>query len=353
MAGRLARRRDHHSGSSSVNSSTRGTRRTVQLSSLLTVAPLPRSAEPPAARLAALLETDELTLPAPGGGDTVGRWAALARWGRTDLPLARLAEGHTDAVAILHELGGRPHRHALYGVWAARPGGAGAELSGGAGVRRLTGTVRFCSGARDLDRALVVAGGPDGMRLVDLPLDQPGVRPVEESWAAPGMRASDTLDVVFDGVAVPDEALVGPPGRLPVPPGLLVGRRGSGGGVARRRGRGARRRAAAGGRRPAPPRARGCAARRAAGRRRAARAHRRDDRRRPDGRAPHGGVDRPGRGRARVPLRAGPGAARRGRRGPAGSATLGARLADLQVFIRQHHGERDLAALGAAVTEVP
>jgi hypothetical protein len=41
-----------------------------------------------------------------------------------------------------------------------------------------------------------------------------------------------------------------------------------------------------------------------------------------------------------------------GAAGMASSATLGPRLADLQVFIRQHHGERDLAALGAAVTEV-
>ena len=77
----------------------------MQLSSLLTDAPLPSSAEPPATRLAAMLESDALTLPAPGGGDTVARWSALASWGRTDLPLARLAEGHTDAVAILHEPG--------------------------------------------------------------------------------------------------------------------------------------------------------------------------------------------------------------------------------------------------------
>ena len=40
-----------------------------------------------------------------------------------------------------------------------------------------------------------------------------------------------------------------------------------------------------------------------------------------------------------------------GAAGLASSATLGPRLADLQVFIRQHHGERDLAALGAAVAE--
>jgi len=40
-----------------------------------------------------------------------------------------------------------------------------------------------------------------------------------------------------------------------------------------------------------------------------------------------------------------------GAAGMGSSATLGPRLADLQVFIRQHHGERDLAALGAAVAE--
>jgi hypothetical protein len=37
--------------------------------------------------------------------------------------------------------------------------------------------------------------------------------------------------------------------------------------------------------------------------------------------------------------------------GLAGSATLGARLTDLQMYVRQQHGERDLAALGAAVAE--
>jgi hypothetical protein len=37
--------------------------------------------------------------------------------------------------------------------------------------------------------------------------------------------------------------------------------------------------------------------------------------------------------------------------GLAFSPTLSARLADLQIYVRQHHAERDLAALGAAVTE--
>jgi len=321
----------------------------VQLSSLVTEPPRPRAPEPAATRLAAMLESDEATLPAPGGGDTAARWAALARWGRADLPLGRLAEGHTDAVAILRELGGRPHPHACYGVWAARPGGVGAELSGD--PRRLTGTVRFCSGARDLDRALVVAAAPEGMRLVDLALDQPGVRPVEGSWAAPGMRASDTLDVVFDDVPVPDDALVGPPDSYLSRPGFWWG----GGGVAAVWLGGAagvlddvlpfvgtdQHRLAHVGALHAELQAVDAllvrtaetidadptdAHRTAVWTARAAAEH-----------LCRSVLDR-------APLAG-------GAAGLASSATLGPRLADLQVFIRQHHGERDLAALGAAVAE--
>jgi alkylation response protein AidB-like acyl-CoA dehydrogenase len=321
----------------------------VQLSSLLTEPPRSRAPEPPATRLAAMLESDEVTLPAPGGGDTVARWAALARWGRADLPLGRLAEGHTDAVAILRELGARPHPHACYGVWAARPGGIGAELIGD--PRRLTGTVRFCSGARDLDRALVVAAAPEGMRLVDLALDQPGVDPVEGSWAAPGMRASDTLDVVFDDVPVPDDTLVGPPDSYLARPGFWWG----GGGVAAVWLGGAagvlddvlpfvgtdQHRLAHVGALHAELQAVDAllvrtaetidadptdAHRTAVWTARAAAEH-----------LCRSVLDR-------APLAG-------GAAGLAGSATLGPRLADLQVFIRQHHGERDLAALGAAVAE--
>jgi hypothetical protein len=250
-----------------------------------------------------MLESDEVALPAPGGGDTIARWAALARWGRTDLPLARLAEGHTDAVAILRELGGRPHRHACYGVWAARPGGVGAELNGE--PRRLTGTVRFCSGARDLDRALVVAAAPDGMRLVDLALDQPGVGGggVAAVWLG---GAAGVLDDVLPFVGADPHRLahVGAlHAELQAVDALLV------------------RTAETIDADPTDAHRTAVWTARAAAER-----------------VCRSVLDR-------APLAA-------GAAGMASSATLGPRLADLQVFIRQHHGERDLAALGAAVTEV-
>ncbi len=173
---------------------------------------------PPAwGTLAGLLHDGSLDLPLPGRGATASRWSALAAWGRTDLVLARLAEGHTDAVAILAEAGEKPVPDALYGVWAARSGGTGAELRGGV----VHGTVRFCSGAHSLDRALVVT--PDG--IVDVDLRDPGVRPVEGTWRPAGMRASDSVDVVFAGVP---GTVVGPPGFYTRRPGFWWG----GGGVA-------------------------------------------------------------------------------------------------------------------------
>jgi hypothetical protein len=175
--------------------------------------------------LRALFGAGRLDLPLPGGGATPQRWDALAALGRVDLALARLAEGHADAVAILAEAGRTPDPAALYGVWAARPGDVGADL--GAGLL-LDGTVRFCSGAHAVDRALVVAGDPAGRRLVDVAVRREGVRPDPTSWRSAAMAAADTLDVRFDAVAVGREDLVGRPGWYVDRPGFAIG----GGGVA-------------------------------------------------------------------------------------------------------------------------
>jgi alkylation response protein AidB-like acyl-CoA dehydrogenase len=176
-----------------------------------------------AQKLRALLGTAG-ALPAPGSGRTAQRWHRLLAWGRADLPMARLAEGHTDAMAILQDAGAAAAPGALYGVWAARSGGTGAELVGST----LRGTVRFCSGAHGLDRALVVAAAADGSRLVDLDLRAPGVRPVDGTWQAPGMRDSDTVDVELTDIAVPATDVVGEPGWYTERPGFWWG----GGGVA-------------------------------------------------------------------------------------------------------------------------
>ena len=178
------------------------------------------------AELRALLAGGALDLPHPGRGSTQQRWEALAGWGRRDLALARLAEGHTDAVAILAEAHRVPRAGLLYGVWAARSGGTGARLRRGPRGLVLSGSVRFCSGARSLDRALVVADPPDGpgdLLLVDLALADGRARGRPETWQTAAMDAADTQDVDFDDLPVDPSDIVGAPGWYTGRPGFAIG----------------------------------------------------------------------------------------------------------------------------------
>lgn len=177
----------------------------------------------PARRFVEMGRDGQLTAPLPGRGDTATRWAMLAQWARADPAFGRLAEGHADALAILAEAGREPAPGALYGVWAARSGGTGAVLVDRDGPPSIRGTVRFCSGATLLDRALVVARGSAGSQIVDLSLAQPGVTAVEDSWQATGMRASDSLDVRFHDVPAPVGQWVGASGFYTGRPGFWWG----------------------------------------------------------------------------------------------------------------------------------
>jgi alkylation response protein AidB-like acyl-CoA dehydrogenase len=157
---------------------------------------------------AAAAGAGRLDLPLPGSGATWERWAALADLASEDLSLARLSEGHADAVAILAELDGpRPLPGSRWGVWAANPPGPSVTAARGPDGRwLLRGTKQYCSGARACTHALVTAAAEDGTRLFAVPLARLEPRP--GSWPATGMAGSDTLDVGFPGVAAEP---VGPP----------------------------------------------------------------------------------------------------------------------------------------------
>lgn len=165
------------------------------------------------------VESGRLDLPLPGSGATWRRWAAFADLAEEDLSLARLGEGHADAVAILAELGGpRPPAGSRWGVWAANPPGPGVTASRRDGGWVLRGTKQYCSGARVCTHALVTAKTDDEERLFAVATD--GLEPQAGSWPATGMAGSDTLDVGFP--AVPAEA-VGPPGGYVGRPGFSHG----------------------------------------------------------------------------------------------------------------------------------
>ena len=170
-----------------------------------------------AAAFAAAIESGRLDLPLPGGGRTWERWASLAELAGEDLSLARLSEGH--AVAILAELGaGPPPAGSRWGVWAAQPPGPGLMASRTRGGWRLDGVKRYCSGARSCMHALVTAAAPDGTRL--FMAETRDLTPVPGTWPATGVAASDTLDVDFTDI--PAEP-VGEPGGYTSRPGFAHG----------------------------------------------------------------------------------------------------------------------------------
>ena len=206
---------------------------------------LSNAPDDPAACLRDLVRQGLDRLPMPGSGHTLARWRALATVAEHDLSLAKLYEGHTDALAILAELDGASTDHAacrkqperlspgeemVWGVWASEaPGGRvsfepATPAADGAVV--LTGVKHWCSGARGASHALltvwpVEAQQPkDAPQLAWLPIDQSGVHVIADAWKAVGMNASASLQVQLRGARA---WLVGSPGQYLSRPGFWQG----------------------------------------------------------------------------------------------------------------------------------
>src|SRR5690606_10277938 len=147
-------------------------------------------------------------LPLPGQGHTLQRWQTLARIAGCDLALAKLYEGHTDALAILAECAA-PHLvgDGIWGVWAAEPPDARARIVARDGERvRLGGRKAWCSGALQIDRALITAWADDTQpQLVAIELSHPSQRIQADRWQAVGMATTTSVEIAFDdspGIAV-------------------------------------------------------------------------------------------------------------------------------------------------------
>ncbi|WP_454788994.1 acyl-CoA dehydrogenase [Mycolicibacterium lutetiense] len=172
------------------------------------------------------LESGRLELPLPGSGATARRWQRLAELTEIDVVAGRLAEAHVDAVAILDELGAKPTAPGqLWAVWAAEDPdavlNAHAAGDGETDTVRLSGTKAWCSGAGLCTHALVTAHRDDGRRaLYAVATGSAGVQPLPSTWRNPGMAGSDTRSVQFSNAhAVP----VGDPGDYLDRPGFWHG----------------------------------------------------------------------------------------------------------------------------------
>lgn len=136
---------------------------------------------------------------------------------RRDLPLARLFEGHVDALQIIaryadadtaHDAAASAARGGAFGVWNAALPDEPLRVADG----RLSGGKRYASGAGLLSHALAGADTPEGNRLVliDLDASQPNID--RNWWKVVGMQRSQTHVVRWERADPASFRFVGNPG---------------------------------------------------------------------------------------------------------------------------------------------
>ena len=182
----------------------------------MTSAVSPRVAGDPLARALASLAL----APSPRA-HLLANWRVLARTAEHDLDAARLAEAHLDAATITDELGGAAvEPGSLWGVWAAGSADTAVDATPDGAGWTLTGRRPWCSGSDRCTHALVTADAPDGGRLFAVDLASPTARPDGDPWRGVGMRGSGTATVRFTATpALP----VGGPGAYLERPGFWHG----------------------------------------------------------------------------------------------------------------------------------
>lgn len=151
-------------------------------------------------------------------GPLDGLVAALVDVARVDLALARLVEGHADALRILDQAGCSPGSGA-YGVWASRSAGTGVRAESVDGGWHLRGELRFASGVSIVDRALV-PGWVDEEHHLLFDIDAGTATADETTWRTAAMDASRSFTVALD------VACAGPLGPLDFylqRPGFVIG----------------------------------------------------------------------------------------------------------------------------------
>ncbi|MBS1844109.1 MAG: hypothetical protein JST53_06795 [Actinobacteria bacterium] len=163
---------------------------------------------------------------ARAGVPVAGEWAMLRRVAAADASVARILDGHLNAVERLEivaspglrdrELAAVEDHGRLLGVWGADPrGGEGepARLHESGTGHVLRGVKTFCSGAGGVDAAMVMVGSDDGTAPALVLLDCGEEVEVDRDWyRAAGLRASESHRVVFHDAPV--TAILGGPGEL-------------------------------------------------------------------------------------------------------------------------------------------
>lgn len=163
----------------------------------------------PGDRAGALALARELSAIAEGlgNGHTWRYLSVLATLGSVDLTVARTVEPHLDALSILHQAGPGldlapigVERTSTWGVYAAHAPGARLVAEARESGWVLDGAKPWCSLAADLSHAIVTAHtGPATRRAFAISLGD-GVSPIPGTWVSRGLVDVPSGGLQLDGV---------------------------------------------------------------------------------------------------------------------------------------------------------
>lgn len=142
----------------------------------------------------------------PGTGHTLGYLRTLASLGAVDATAARAVEPHLDARAILDQAGLGPviedigaDEKSTWGVYAAHAPGHRLQATSDGPGWTLSGVKPWCSLSRQLSHAIVTAHVSDGeRRAFAVRLDPAVITTLDADWVARGLVAVPSGPIAMD-----------------------------------------------------------------------------------------------------------------------------------------------------------
>lgn len=145
-----------------------------------------------------------------GTSSQLQQWEALAEVAAIDVAVARMLEPHIDALGILAEAGNpTPDAHTTWGVYAAEIPGKVVSLAEVDGRAVINGEKAWCSLASELSHAIVIAHRGEQGQACAVRLHHPDVSADPGAWPSVGLKEIPSGSVTFDQVPV---EIVGSPG---------------------------------------------------------------------------------------------------------------------------------------------
>ncbi|MEO6914505.1 MAG: acyl-CoA dehydrogenase, partial [Chitinophagaceae bacterium] len=149
--------------------------------------------------------------------------------GAADLSVARIYEGHLNALFLLHQFADDEQKQfwfdeaeagKIFGVWNTEAAN-GIKFTRGNGSISITGAKTFCSGSTNIDYPIITGQLEDeGWQMAIIDMKSSGLGADASFWNPLGMRSSVSHRIDFAGHELTKKNLLGIPGNYYRQPGF-------------------------------------------------------------------------------------------------------------------------------------